>query len=97
MFLQLQVPEQDRSSLRFLRHPRNNEYVEIYEYQRHVFGAKSSPIGKIYALKRVGVDTEYPIATKAIQNKFYVDDFIKPVETPEEAIEVFNHLQPLYS
>ena len=99
MFLQVQVPEQDRSCLRFLWRPRTNEPVQIYEYQRHVFGAKSSPICASYALKRVGLDNEkeYPIATKAIQNNFYMDDFIKSVETPEEAIEVFNQLQPLLS
>ena len=99
MFLQVQVPEQDRSCLRFLWHPRTNELVQIYEYQRHVFGAKSSPTCSNYALKRVGLDNEeeYPIATKAIQNNFYMDDFIKSVETPEEKIEVFNQLQHLLS
>ena len=52
-----------------------------------------------YALKRVGLDNEeeYPIATKAIQNSFYMDNFIKSKETPEEAIEFFNQLQPLLS
>ena len=47
----------------------------------------------------MGLDNEeeYPIATKAIQNNFYVNDFIKSVETPEEATEVFNQLQPLLS
>ena len=96
MFLQVQVPEQDRSALRFLWCPRTNESVQIYEYQRHVFGAKRSPTFANYALKRVGLDNEkeYLIAAKAIQNNFYVDDFIKSVETPDEAIEVFNQLQP---
>ena len=42
-------------------------------------------------------EREYPIAAKAIQNSFYLDGFIKSVETPEEAIEVFNKLQPLLS
>ena len=43
----------------------------------------------------MGLDNEenYPIAAKAIQNNFYMDDFIKSVETPEEAIVVFNQLQ----
>ena len=47
----------------------------------------------------MGLDNEkeHPIAAKAIQNNFYMDDFIKSVETPEEAIEVFNQLQPLPS
>ena len=37
MFLQLQVPEQDRNCLRFLWRPRTNEPVQVYDYQRHVF------------------------------------------------------------
>ena len=99
MFLQVQVPQQDKSCLRFLWRPRTNEPIQIYEYQRHVFGAKSSPTCANYALKRVGLDNEemYPIAEKAIENNFYMDDFIKSLETPEEAIEVFNQLQPLLS
>ena len=99
MFLQVQVPEQDRSCLRLLWCPRTNELVQIYEYQRHVFGAMNSPTFAKYALKRVGLDNEegYPIATREIQNNFYMDDFIKSVETPEEAIEVFNQLQPVLS
>ena len=56
MFLQVQVPEQYRSCLRFLWRPRTNEPVQIYEYQRHVFGAKISPTCANYALKRVGLD-----------------------------------------
>ena len=47
----------------------------------------------------MGLDNEKedPIAAKAIQNNFYMDDFINSVETPEEAIEMFNQLQPLLS
>ena len=89
MFLQVQVPEQDRSCLRFLWRPRTNEPVHIYEYQRHVFGAQSSPICANYALKRVRLDNEkeYPIAAKAIQNNFYLDDFIKSVETLKKQLK----------
>ena len=99
MFLQVQVPERDKSCLRFLWRPTMNEPVQIYEYQRHVFGAKSSPTCANYALKRVAIDNEdeFPIAAKTIQNNFYMDNFIKSVETPEEAIKVFKQLQPLLS
>ena len=99
MVPQVQVPEQDRSCLRFLWRPRTNKSVQIYEYQRHVFGAKSFPTCANYALKRVGLDNEevYLIASKTMQNKFYMDDFIKSVETPEEAIEVFSQLRHLLS
>ena len=99
MFLQVQVPEQDRSALRFLWRPKFNELVQIYEGQRHVFGAKSSPTYANYALKRVGIynGDEFRIAAKAIHNNFYMDDLIKSVETAEEGIEVFNQLKPLLS
>ena len=91
MFLQVQVPEQDRSALRFLWRPKVNDPVQLYEHQRHVFGAKSSPTCANYALKRVGIDNEdeFPIAAKTIHN-FYMDDLIKSVETAEEGIKVFN-------
>ena len=81
MFLQVQVPEQDRSCLSFLWRPRTDEPVQIYDYQRQVFGAMSSSTCSIYALKRVGHDIEemHPTAAKAIQNNFYMDDFIKSV------------------
>ena len=46
---------------------------------------------------RLDNEEEYPIATKAIKNNFYIGDFIKSVETPEKAIEVFNQPQPLLS
>ena len=99
MFLQVQVPERDKSCLRFLWRPTMNEPVQIYEYQRHVFGAKSSPTCANYALKRVAIDNEdeFPIAAKTIQNNFYMDDFIKSVETPEEEINVCKQLQTLLS
>ena len=99
MFLQVQVPEQDRSCLRFLWRPKTNDPVKIDEYQRHVFGVKVSPACAIYALKRVGLDNEeiYAIAAEAIQNNFYMEDFIKSVETPKEVKEVVNQLQTFLS
>ena len=99
MFLQVKVPERDKSCLRFLWRPTMNEPVQIYEYQRHVFGAKNLPTCANYTLKRVAIDNEdeFPIAAKTIQNNFYKDDFIKSVETPEKAIKVFKQQQPLLS
>ena len=99
MFLQVQVPERDKSWLRFLWRPTMNTFVPIYEYQRHVIGLKSSPTCDHYALKRVAIDNEdeFPIAAKTIQNNFYIDDVIKLVESPEEAIKNFKQLQPLLS
>ena len=91
--------KQDRSCLRFLWRPRTNELVQIYAYQRLVFGAKSSSTCANCAPNQVGFDNQemYPISAKAIQNNFYMDDFIKSIENPEEAIDVFSQLQNLLS
>ena len=71
-----------------------NKPVQIYEYQRHVFGAKSSPTCANNALKRVAIEKEdeFSIAAKTIHNNFYMEDFIKSVQTTEEAIKVFKQL-----
>ena len=58
MFLQVQFPEQDRNCLRFLWRPIANKPIQIYEYQRQIFGAKRSPTFATYALKRLGLDNE---------------------------------------
>ena len=77
MFLHVQVPEHGGSCSRFLWHLRTNEPVQIYEHQRHVFVAKSSPICANYAINRVGLDNEekYPMAAKATGNNIFMDDF----------------------
>ena len=99
MSLQVQVHERDKSCLRFLWRTTMNNPVQIYEYQRHVFGAKSSPTCANYAQKQIALNNEdkFPIAAKTTQNNFYVNDFIKSVETPEEVINVFKQLQLLLS
>ena len=72
------------------------EYVQTFKYQGHVFGAESSAICANYALKRVAIDDEdeFPIAAKANQNNLYMENFLKSDDTLEEAINVFNQLQP---
>ena len=99
MFLQVQVPERVKSCLKFLWRSTMNDPVQIYEYQRHVFGAKCSQTCSNYALKQQAINNEdqFPIAAKTIQSNVYMDNFIKPVDTPDEAINVFEQLQSLLS
>ncbi len=56
MFLQVKVPPEDCKVLRFLRRRDKSQPVEVYEYTRHVFGAKSSPTCANYALNQVAKD-----------------------------------------
>ena len=67
MFLQVGVPDCDQPSLRFLWREDPTTNVVVYQYTRHIFGAKDSPTCAIYALQRTAGDdvNQYPEATKA--------------------------------
>ena len=95
MFLQVKVPSAECKFLRFLWRDDSTKPVKVYEYTRHVFGAKSSPTCANYALQQTGRDNKdfYPLASKAIERNFYMDDFAKSVDTEEEAIELYNQLK----
>ena len=59
----------------------------MYQYTPHIFGAKDSPTRANYALQRTVRDniSQYPEATKAILENFYMDDYLDSVEPPERA------------
>ena len=99
MFLQVRVPPDDCKYLRFLWRDKLEDDVQVYEYTRHVFGAKSSPTCANHALQQTGHDNkkDYPKAAMAIRRNFYMDDFVKSVETVEEAIELYHQLKKTLS
>ena len=97
MFLQVKVPPEDCIVLRFLWRDNPNKPVKVYEYGRHIFGAKSSPTCANYALQQVARDNaqESPPITKLIMRNFYMDDFVKSVPSAEQAIEIYKLLRAM--
>ena len=97
MFLQVEVPPEDCKVLGLLWRDNPNEPVKVYEYGRHIFGAKSSPTCANYALQQVARDNaqESPQITKLIMRNFYMDDFVKSVPSAEQAIEIYNMLRAM--
>ena len=85
MFLQVKVPPQDCKMLRFLWRNHPDDPNSVYEYTRHIFGAKRSPTCANFALQRNAKDNEkdHPVAAKTIQRNFNMDDFAKSVKTEE--------------
>ena len=88
MFLQVGVLPSDQPSLRFLWREDPTTNVVVYQYTRHIFGAKDSPTCVNYALQRTARDNAkfYPEAAKAVLENFYMDDYLDSVESPEKAI-----------
>ncbi len=88
IILQVGVPLSDQPSLRFLWREDPAQKVAVYQYTRHIFGAKDSPTCANYALQRTATDNQlrYPDAARAVYENFYMDDYLDPAETREEAI-----------
>ena len=87
MFLQVGVLPTDQPALRVLWREDPSKTVHVYQYNRHIFGAKVSPTCANYALQRTARDheKEYPDAAKAVYEKFYMDDYLDSMESPDEA------------
>ena len=95
MFLQVKVPPAGCKVLRFLWRENNTEPIPVYEFGRHIFGAKSSPTCVHYALQQVGRDCggDNGMVASLISRIFYMDDFVKSVASEEEAVEVYESLR----
>ena len=89
MFLQVGISDCDQSSLRFLWREGPTINILVYQNTRHIFGAKDSPKCANYALQRTAPDnvSQYPEATKAVLENFYVDDYLVSVESPGRALK----------
>ena len=93
-FLQVHVLPADHPSLmRFLwREVPANEIV-VYQYTRHIFGSKDSPLCANYALRREASDnvTSFRDETLAVERQFfmYLNIEIHPnsLKTPQELLE----------
>ena len=55
MFLQVAVPKEEFRDFRFLWRVRPDDNIGIFEYNRHVFGAKSSPTCANYGFQQVEI------------------------------------------
>ena len=99
MFLQVAVPYDDSRRLRFPWREDPERRMEVYEYTRHVFGAKSLPTCANYALHQVVKDNAIcdENLVKTVQRNFYIDDFLKSVRTPQEAIEIYRKVRDILS
>ena len=102
MFYQFKVSESHRNFLRFLWWD-NGDYTtppKEYRMNVHLFGAASSPGCANFGLKRIATDNENEYGTdttRFIHRNFYVDDGLKSVADPSEAIDLANRAKGICS
>ena len=89
MFLQVGVPESDRPSIRFLWREDPNSELVVYQYTRHIFGAKDSPTCANYALRRTAEDNrnEHPEIVSIVEKNFYMDDYLDSCPSKTESLQ----------
>ena len=87
MFMQVGLLESDQRSLRFLWREDPTSDTSVFQYTRHIFGAKNSPTCANYVLRRTAVDNQdrYPDAAYAVLNNLYMDDYLRSAKNPETA------------
>jgi len=98
MFLQVNVPLEDRKALSFLWWPNDNLEGEpsVYHMNVHPFGATSSPFCATFALRRAASDNSAGPEDECVNtvlDNFYVDDCLVSVDTVEEGINLASMLK----
>ena len=58
MFMQVKVRTEDRQFLRFLWNKEISSVPDVFEYERHIFGARDSPTCANYAVRKCAEDQQ---------------------------------------
>ena len=84
----LAIPDKDLHRFVWRRTP--NEPLTDYRMKRLTFGASVSLFIANMAIKQNAEDfaSQYPLASRAVNDSFYVDDELTGANTREEAIEL---------
>ena len=96
MFLQVEVKPEDRQYLRFLWFDEKDRII-TYQYNRHIFGAKSSPTCANFALQKCATDNASGLerASQIACHNFYMDDLLVSLSSQQEAATLKNDLTAL--
>ena len=95
MFNQVKVYQHDQDALRFLWRNRPSDPIDEYVMTVHLFGKCDSPTIANYALKRSARDTSEVYSTRvtdAVENQFYMDDYLGSYDDEKTAIDTADKL-----
>ena len=69
--------------------------MEVYKYKKHVFGAKSLPTCANSAMLLVAKDNAVNDENLVRIVNLYMDNLLKSVRTPQEAIEIYQKVRDI--
>ncbi|XP_004930224.2 uncharacterized protein LOC101738759 [Bombyx mori] len=94
MFLSIGVRESDRRFQRILYRFSPQQPLQVYEFNRVVFGLKSSPFHALRTIKQLAADegVAYPRAREIIDTSLYMDDFVYSIPTEDVGISTASEM-----
>ena len=99
MYRAIELIESDRDLHRFVWRENPDGPLRDHRMTRVTFGVSASSFAANMSVKQNAVDfaLEYPLAVKAVDKSFYVDDGLIGADSTKEAIELQAQLQELFS
>ena len=99
MYRAIELTESDKDLHRFVWRTTPGEMLQDYRMTRVTFGVSASSFAANMAVKQNATDLahKYPLAAKAVDNSFYVDDGLTGADSTEEAIKLQKQLHNLFS
>lgn len=97
MYRAIELPPDDRNLHHWRSDPGDN--LQDYRMTRVTFGISSSSFIANMCVKRNAADfsQEYPLASKIVNDWYYVDDCLTGADSVEQSIEQQRQLQALFS
>ncbi|XP_045539179.1 uncharacterized protein LOC123722188 [Papilio machaon] len=94
MFLSIGIRESDRRFQRILYRFSPQQPLQVYEFNRVVFGLKSSPFHALRTIKQLAADegASFPQAREVIDTSLYMDDFVYSVPSEELGISTASEM-----
>lgn len=95
----VQLIPPDRDLHRIVWRRTSDEPLQDYRMTRITFGVSASSFAANMFLKQNALDfaVDYPHATKAVEASFYVDDGLTGADSVQDAIELHQQLQNLFT
>ena len=99
MYRAIELTETDRDLHRFVWRSNQSDNIIDYRMKRVTFGVSASSFAANMSMKQNASDWthEYPLAAKAVEQSFYVDDGLTGANSVDEAIKLQGELQALFA
>ena len=99
MYRAIELTESDKDLHRFVWRTTPSETLRDYRMTRVTFGVSASSFAANMSVRHNAADLahKYPLAAKAVDESFYVDDGLTGADSTQEAIELQKQLQDLFS